>query len=84
MSLTHSDSTSLNGVTSLPFPDRRQRSETGKGEERRQFGNSYFHLSSAGKELAEAIDNYKIQHRRRYVTPDELLSVITSLGYSRH
>jgi hypothetical protein len=33
------------------------------------------------KELAEAIDRYKLQHRRRFITFEELHGVITSLGY---
>jgi hypothetical protein len=67
----------------LPFPDRRQRSEASAGSERRQFGNSYNQLTPDGKELAEAIDRYKLQQRRRYVTTDELLLVLRELGYSK-
>lgn len=75
-------------LPTLPFPDRRKRASTdatsgSPGVERRQFGNSYNHLSMDGRELAEAIDRYKIQHRRRYVTTDELLSVLKGLGYTR-
>ena len=56
----------------LPFADRRQTSANTNGTgERRQFGNSYHNLSSAGKELAEAIDAYKLEYRRRYITTDE-------------
>lgn len=72
----------------LPYPDRRKRSTSDSpssppGVERRQFGNSYTNLSIEGRELAEAIDRYKIQYRRRYVTTDELLSVLKGLGYSK-
>lgn len=72
----------------LPHPDRRKRSSGDPascppGVERRQFGNSYNNLSSEGRELAEAIDLYKVQYRRRYVTTDELLSVLKGLGYSK-
>ena len=68
----------------LPFVDRRQTSANTNGTgERRQFGNSYHNLSSAGKELAEAIDAYKLEYRRRYITTDEMLSVLTDLGYRR-
>jgi len=68
----------------LPFVDRRQTSQSSSGTgERRQFGNSYHNLSSAGKDLAEAIDAYKLQYRRRYITTDELLGVLTELGYRR-
>lgn len=63
------------------FLDRRQLSGKDRGIERRQFGNSYRDLSEPGRELAEAIDAYKVQHRRRYITTDEMLQVIQSLGY---
>jgi hypothetical protein len=51
--------------------------------ERRQFGNSYRELSEDAKELAEAIDSYKVRHRRRYITFEEMLQVITELGYKK-
>jgi hypothetical protein len=51
--------------------------------ERRQFANSYEELSPEAAELAQAIDGYKVQHRRRFVTFEEMLSVIKSLGYKR-
>ena len=51
--------------------------------ERRQFANSYEELSPAAAELAKAIDGYKVQHRRRFVTFEEMLAVMKSLGYSK-
>ena len=51
--------------------------------ERRQFANSYEELSPEAAELARAIDGYKVQHRRRFITFEEMLAVIKSLGYSR-
>jgi len=65
------------------FVDRRQSSGSTPGVERRQFGNTHYGLSPAARELAEAIDNYKLQHRRRYVTYEEMLQVITRLGYAK-
>jgi hypothetical protein len=72
-------------VEAESFVDRR-----GPGEladqplfERRQFANSYDELSPDAGELARAIDGYKVQHRRRFVTFEEMLSVIKSLGYRR-
>lgn len=65
------------------FVDRRSRSNSSTGIERRQFGNSHHGLSPAARELAEAIDNYKIVNRRRYVTFEEMLEVIHSLGYEK-
>ena len=34
-------------------------------------------------ELAQAIDQYKLRHRRRFITFEEMLAVVKSLGYSR-
>lgn len=51
--------------------------------ERRQFVNSHDELSPDAKELAQAIDGYKLRHRRRFITYEEMLSVITSLGYQK-
>lgn len=53
------------------------------GVERRQFGSSHTGLSSEGRELASAIDAYKLEHRRRYITCDEMLVVLNSLGYAK-
>lgn len=67
------------------FTDRRGPVHAG-GEplfERRQFANSYDELSPEAGELARAIDGYKVQHRRRFVTFEEMLAVIKSLGYSK-
>lgn len=68
-----------------PFVDRRS-NEADVSElvrERRQFANSYEDLSPEAIELASAIDGYKLQHRRRFVTYDEMLAVIKSLGYHK-
>jgi hypothetical protein len=53
------------------------------GPERRQFSNDYSSLSPDVSELAEAVDRYKLQHRRRFITFEELHNVITSLGYHK-
>jgi hypothetical protein len=47
-----------------------------EGIERRQFGNSHAKLSPDARELAEAIDAYKLRYRRRYITFEEMLQVI--------
>jgi hypothetical protein len=52
-------------------------------ERRNQIGNSYDGLSPDAQQLAEAIDQYKLQNRRRFITYEEMLSVIKSLGYHR-
>ncbi len=77
-------STRARGDHGQPFVDRRSASgSTRRGSERRQFGSSHTGLSEAGRELAVAIDQYKIQHHRRYLTCDEMLRVLSHLGYSR-
>ena len=66
------------------FVDRRSSSGSGAGgRERRQFVNSHSELSPEAAELARAIDGYKLQHRRRFINADELLTVVKSLGYSK-
>ena len=67
------------------FVNRRSGLSTGivPGVERRQFANSHDELSPDAAELAQAIDDYKIRHRRRFITFEEMLAVMKSLGYSR-
>jgi len=69
------------------FVDRRENiagaAQTAPWLERRQFANSYEELSPDARELAHAIDGYKLHHRRRFITYEEMLGVITSLGYHR-
>lgn len=67
------------------FVDRRNpyNSDAGPGLERRQFTNSYDELSPAAQELARAIDAHKVRHRRRFITYEEMLSVVEGLGYRK-
>ena len=68
-----------------PFIDRRSY-EAGQDvpiRERRQFANSYEGLTPDARDLAVAIDEYKLRHRRRFITFEEMISVIESLGYTR-
>ncbi|MEE3370610.1 MAG: hypothetical protein VX346_14825 [Planctomycetota bacterium] len=68
-----------------PFVDRR-RSGTASmapGTERRQFSNSHQNLSLPAQELAHAIDSYKLNNRRRFITCEEMLEVILGLGYQK-
>jgi hypothetical protein len=69
----------------VPFVERRVTApETSfDGRERRQFTNSHDDLSPDARELATAIDNYKLQHRRRFITFEEMLYVLKMLGYSK-
>ena len=67
------------------FVDRRNY-ETGAERaigERRQFTNSHEGLSPDARELALAIDHYKLAHRRRFITYEEMLGVVKSLGYHK-
>jgi hypothetical protein len=67
------------------FIDRRNPTTAGDqpAQERRQFANNYDDLSPDAAELAHAVDGYKLRHRRRFITFEEMLSVVTSLGYHR-
>lgn len=65
------------------FVDRRSSKPAAAGVERRQFGNTHSRLSPDARELAEAIDAYKLKNRRRYITFEEMLGVIETLGYTK-
>ncbi len=67
------------------FVDRRQPvgAVTSPVVERRQFSNSHEDLSPPARELAVAIDEYKLRHRRRFITYEELLGVVQELGYRK-
>jgi hypothetical protein len=72
-------------LSELPFVDRRQNigDAVAPGRERRQFANSHEELSPEARELAVAIDSYKLMHRRRFITFEEMLNVVKSLGYKK-
>lgn len=65
--------------------DRRHRELAGgyAGVERRQFSDSRDELSPEAAQLAQAIDDYKLRHRRRFINFEEMLHVIKALGYSK-
>ena len=69
----------------IPFVERRNPAAVEQMPicERRQFANSHDDLSPEAGELARAIDQYKLLHRRRFITFEEMLSVVKSLGYHR-
>ena len=75
-------------VAMLPtdFVERRGASsiaDASPSRERRQFANSHDDLSPNARELADAIDSYKLMHRRRFITYEEMLTVIGALGYRK-
>ena len=65
------------------FVDRRNAQAGPPGVERRQFADQRTEQRPEVRELAEAVDQYKLRHRRRFVTFDELYDVMVSLGYHR-
>ena len=76
---------SVDGQPPVEFSDRRN-TEAGRkspGLERRQFSDSHDSLSADAAELGRAIDQYKLVNRRRYVSYEELLSILKSLGYDK-
>ncbi len=69
----------------VEFVERREPRGEGSapGRERRQFANSHDELSPDAAELARAIDQYKLLHRRRFINFEEMLCIVKSLGYSK-
>lgn len=70
------------------FVERRQRDQgaavAGAADfERRQFRDGNRSSRPEVAELANAIDDYKVAHHRRFITFEELFDVMTSLGYHR-
>lgn len=67
------------------FVDRRKGATPDRpdGPERRQFQDSRATFRPDVVELAEAIDQYKLRHRRRFITFEELYDVISELGYHK-
>ena len=67
------------------FVDRRKNTGVNapQGRERRQFTNSHNELSNDAAELARAIDEYKLTHRRRFINFEEMLGIVKSLGYTK-
>jgi hypothetical protein len=66
------------------FADRRRpETSSSRGIERRQFSDSRNSGRPEVDELAKAVDAYKLMHRRRFITFEELYDVMTSLGYHK-
>lgn len=67
-----------------PFVDRRSPAAGTRegGAERRQFVATPSSRPEVA-ELAAAIDKYKLDRRRRFITYEELYDVMASLGYRR-
>jgi hypothetical protein len=67
------------------FVERRQRDAgaASTGSERRQFRDGDRSARPEVAELANAVDDYKIAHHRRFITFEELFDVMTSIGYHK-
>ena len=65
------------------FIDRRRDGQGSSGLERRQFTPTYDSNRPEVNELARSVDEYKLRHRRRFITFEELYDVMLSLGYHR-
>ena len=72
-------------IAEAPFVDRRSTGSdsNSSGKERRQFSDSRNATRPEVNELAEAVDQYKLQHHRRFITFEELYDVIAGLGYHK-
>jgi hypothetical protein len=77
--------TTATELESGPFVDRRNydAGADAPGRERRQFTNSHEGLSPEARELAIAVDRYKLAHRRRFITYEEMLGVLKDMGYRK-
>ena len=77
--------TSTTVTTGAALVDRRMNPEGNArtGVERRQFSNSHSELMPEVRELAMAIDEYKLRHRRRFISYEEIYGVIRELGYHK-
>lgn len=51
--------------------------------ERRQFRSTVTSQRPEVQELANAVDQYKLNHHRRFITYEELYNVIEELGYRK-
>ena len=72
-------------LPSSSFVDRRQGEPIPEvtNQERRQFRDGNRSARPEVAELANAIDDYKIAHRRRFITFEELFDVMVTLGYAK-
>lgn len=86
--MTTQDFPESHSATNQPteFLDRRnpERQRKSNGLERRQFSDGHANLSPEAAEVGRAVDKYKLENHRRFVTYEELLTVMKSLGYSKN
>lgn len=66
------------------FVERRQQDTGARAvSERRQFRDGDRSARPEVAEFANAVDDYKIAHRRRFITFEELYDVMAALGYHK-
>ena len=65
------------------FVDRRQCDNGSGGRERRQFRDGNRSARPEVAELADAVDTYKVENRRRFITFEELFDLMQGLGYHK-
>jgi len=65
------------------FVDRRRNDIGAGGRERRQFRDGNRSARPEVAELADAVDTYKMENRRRFITFEELFDLVQGLGYHR-
>ena len=76
--------TEVQNPTSPGFVDRRASGAGGSSAlERRQFQDGNRSDRPEVAEFANAVDNYKVSRRRRFITFEELYDVMVSLGYHK-
>ena len=75
----------IHGQEKTGFTDRRQQDSAERQDnvERRQFQDARSYANVDVQELAEAVDQYKMRHRRRFITFEELYDVVVGLGYHK-
>lgn len=85
MKFPSNDVTKTDSSRATEFEDRRNSlvRRDSPGLERRQFSDNHDSLSDDAAELGRAVDQYKLENRRRYVSYEELLAIVQSLGYSK-
>ena len=74
----------MNQQKAAGFVNRRKTGDLAgpPGVERRQFRDAGSDRPEI-RELSDAIDQYKLCHRRRFITYEELYDVLTDLGYHK-
>jgi hypothetical protein len=69
---------------SAPAPKGDQPAQSAyAGAERRQFADSHADLSPEAREFAQAVDRYKVERGRKFITLGEIFEIMRALGYHK-